>query len=337
MTNESNTTARFLPEWAPVKAVLLAWPYPHGDWRNNIEQVQSCYWHLLEALTQYADVWLLLHPSLEADAWRETMPEVNIQWPRVKVHNHIAYNDTWIRDYGPLSTSAGYLSFQFNGWGGKYPASLDNEAGQKLFGEHKLSLQKFEFVGEGGALETNGRTLLMNRDCVVDPNRNAELNQQQTEELLKSTLGMDHICWLSDINLTGDDTDGHIDTIARFASDNSVIYSGRNSAHSDAQALESLHSQLQQLAGENNWQLYELPTPQIKSLLDERVLPATYANFLIVNDAVLVPLYGVEEDRLALRVMAQAFPEYRLVPVRCEALLEQHGSLHCATMQVAWL
>lgn len=326
-----------LPEWRPSRAVILAWPYPHGDWRNNYEQVVECYWQLLRGLSSLADVWLLLHPSIDANTWHGSTHSDNINWPRVKLFNCIDYNDTWVRDYGPISLNNKYLSYEFNGWGGKYPAGLDNQVTQLLFAELKEPIDSIGFVCEGGALETNGQVLLLNQDCIVGDSRNPGLSKADAEQHLKQTLGVSHIHWIQGIQLSGDDTDGHIDTIARFADKTRVIYSGRNSVHPDAGALLSLSTQLQALAQDRQWTLYELPTPVFNSSIDGRLLPASYANFLILNDTVVVPTYGIDEDAVALRVFAQAFESYRLLPIRCDALLEQHGSLHCATMQVAWL
>ena len=326
-----------LPEWAPVKAVLLAWPYPHGDWRNNLEQVYHCYQRMLATLSQFVEVWVLVHPSINKEQWLDDLSDLAVEWDRVKVFSDIAYNDTWIRDYGPLSIASGYITFGFNGWGGKYPAELDNAVARELLARNGLECRALDFVCEGGALETNGRVLLANRDCVVDPKRNPTMDEAAVTEFLLETLRLEKICWLSGLNLTGDDTDGHIDTIARFVAEDTLVYSGRNPKHPDHLLLESLHRQMTELGEAHSWKLFELPSPIIKSAIDGRLLPGTYANFLIVNDVIFMPVYGVAADREALRVMARACPQYRLVSVAAEALLEQHGSLHCATMQLSWL
>jgi agmatine deiminase len=327
---------QFLPEWAPVQSVLLAWPYPHGDWQVNYPGIVECYWGILQALSAEVAVGLLLHPSLDREAFDEDMQHRPVNRTNITVRV-TPYDDTWIRDYGPLTTSAGYISYTFNGWGGKYSAVNDNTVPVGLADYLAAPVIKYDFVCEGGGLETDGETLLLNANCIVDDNRNPGWDRSAIENYFRQTLGLEKFAWLEDICLTGDDTDGHIDTIARFAAPGRVVYAGPNRDHVDADVLEQLHQQLVLLAQTNGWQIMALPSPMYRSLIDERFLPCTYANFLIVNDCVFAPVYGLREDAQALAVLGEAFPNRRVIPVRCEALLEQHGSLHCATMQIARL
>lgn len=325
----------FIPEWSPVAAVVIVWPQPSGDWAANFKEVEACYWQMLKSLADYSPVWLLRHPQLQNDAFIEQMSALDAKYA-VELIDDIAYDDTWVRDFGPLSVEGGLVSFTFNGWGGKYAADNDNGVAKAIARKKGLRLVEQSFVCEGGALEVNGSgVLLANAECVVDSHRNPGLSQVEVESVLKNTLGVTDIAWLEGICVTGDDTDGHVDTIARFAPDNRVVYSGRNYHHHDAAVLESLHKQISALANKYQWQLYELPTPILESDVDGRLLPATYANFLIVNGAVLAPVYGCEEDQEALSIIQEAFPSYKVIPVMCSALAEQHGSLHCSTMQIA--
>jgi agmatine deiminase len=327
---------QLLPEWAPVQSVLLVWPYPHGDWQVNYAEVVECYWGILSALSQEITVGLLLHTSLDRAQFEEEVQRRAINAANVKIRvTH--YDDTWVRDYGPLSTSAGYIAYTFNGWGGKYSALNDNAVPAGLADFLSAPVTKYDFVCEGGGLETDGETLLVNANCIVDENRNPGWDRAAIENHFRETLGLHKFAWLDDICLTGDDTDGHIDTIARFASPGRVVYAGPSPEHVDAEILASLHQQISTLAQENGWELLALPSPMYRSLVDERYLPCTYANFLIVNDCVFAPIYGLKEDSAAIDVLTKAFPRSRVIPVRCEALLEQHGSLHCATMQIARL
>lgn len=328
----------FLPEWSPVRAVIIAWPYPGSDWQDCYDDVQECYWNLLSAFSSRVETWVLLHPSLERDAWHTELARHSVTTENLQVLPDILYDDTWIRDYGPLSLNNRYISFRFNGWGGKYPAEADNKVPSALETLLGHPVEKIEFVAEGGALEVNGQgVLLANRDCVIDKNRNPALDVAKTEALLTEVLGLTRIEWLEGIQLSGDDTDGHIDTIARFVNDTTLVYTGRNDNHPDAAILESLHRQIHSIATENHWNTVELPTPAVRSKADGAWLPATYANFLICGNSVFVPIYGVDCDGEAVSLLSGVFPGFDIVPVRCEALLEQHGSLHCATMQVAWL
>lgn len=330
------TLNQLLPEWAPVQSVLLVWPYPHGDWRVNYPEVVECYWGILAALSAEVSVGLLLHPSLDRRAFEEEMQQRPVNNTNVTVRTTL-YDDTWIRDYGPLTTSSGYVAYSFNGWGGKYSAENDNAVAAGLTDYLAAPVTKYDFVCEGGGLETDGETLLLNAMCIVDDKRNPGWERPRIEDFFRQTLGLQKFAWLENICLTGDDTDGHIDTIARFAAPGRVVYSGPDHAHVDADMLEQLHQQLTQLAQTHGWQLMALPSPMYRSLVDGRTLPCTYANFLIVNDCVFAPVYGLKEDAQALAVLRDAFAGQRVIPVRCEALLEQHGSLHCATMQIARL
>lgn len=331
------SSSYFLPEWAPVKAILIAWPFPDSAWQATYAEAVECYWGMLSAFAVDQQVWVLLHPQLDLAAFERELSARGIKPSNVRLDNSILYDDTWIRDYGPLSLSDGYVEFLFNGWGGKYVATNDNKVPSEL---SQLLLPKgltsYDFVCEGGALETNGAgVLLANKECVVDELRNPLMPAQAVEENLKRYLGVEQIVWIENIRLTGDDTDGHIDTIVRFVNEKTLVYSGRNDSHIDADQLLRLHYQVTKLAENRQWTAIELPTPCITSQLDGRTLPATYANFLICNEKVFVPIYQQPEDELALSVLSKAFPNRTIVPVVCTALLEQHGSLHCATMQIA--
>lgn len=323
-----------LPEWANTRAIALAWPFPSGDWRANLAQAQRCYAEMVSAFSQVVPVWLLVHPSVDIDSVKSALAQLNTESANVEFIHSINYNDTWMRDYGPLSCSTGYIQFEFNGWGGKYSAPDDNQVPNFLANWLGQVPRACSLVCEGGGLETNGEVLLVNQDCIVDDARNLGSTQATMAMALQEWLGVESIEWLKNIQLTGDDTDGHIDTIARFVAPSKVIYSGKNPNHPDAQALERLDEQLSSIAARRHWQLFALPTPQYNSLIDGRMLPATYANFLICNKHIFVPIYGLPEDNEALEIISEACPDWTIIPVRCEALLEQHGSLHCATMQI---
>lgn len=325
----------FLPEWSPVEAVVVVWPQPHGDWAANYSAVEACYWNMLEAIAEFAPIWLLKHPSVQVENFDARVSAIK-GLHEIEVISDIEYDDTWVRDFGPLSTTQGLVSFRFNGWGGKYIGEKDNLVSRSLAKKKHFALKEVDFVCEGGALEVNeSKVLLANAQCIVDPMRNASLDRNGVESVLKNTLGVDQVAWLDGVCMTGDDTDGHIDTIARFAPGDKVIYSGRNQKHHDAGVLESLHGQITRLSEKFNWELFELPTPVVVSEVDGRLLPATYANFLLVNGAVVVPIYDCPEDGIALDVVRAAFPDFKVIAVKCAALAEQHGSLHCSTMQIA--
>lgn len=337
---------RLLPEYSATQSILLALPYAGSDWDNNLQQALDCYQRMVKAFLSAdkgVNVLILVHPNCHWKAWFSRLGLDDSERLRLKVIADIRYNDTWVRDYGPLTCvdevcgaeTISYKSFGFNGWGGKYPAGDDNNVALQLVRYGIAPLVKRPLILEGGALEINSQgVLLVNRDCIVDVARNPHMTELGIATVLHHELGAEDIEWVFGVSLTGDDTDGHIDTLARFISDERVVCSGRNTEHPDSGQLQKLYDQLQTICDARHWQLQELPTPIVRSTLDNRLLPATYANFLMCNQCVFSPVYGVPEDKSAITVLEKLLPDKQVVPVRCEALLEQHGSLHCATMQI---
>ncbi len=254
-------------------------------------------------------------------------------------------DDTWARDHGFITLCGNngsriLLDFRFNGWGMKFKADKDNAINRKLYdagivkGEYKDNL---DFVLEGGSIESDGRgTVFTTTGCLMAPNRNQPMSQDEIESELKRRLEADRIVWIDHGNLTGDDTDGHIDTLVRVAPDNTLLYMGCDD-NTDEQydELKKMETQLIMLrtADGKPYRLLRLPSPDAIYDDGER-LPATYANYLVINDAVLCPTYGQpENDRKAMEVMAQAFPGREIVGIDCRSIIKQHGSLHCCTMQ----
>lgn len=337
-----NHQARLAPEYARVNKILLSLPYEGSDWQPILKDVLACYRAIASAILsadESVQLIVLAKDKSLATSWAGGLLLTPQQEARMLVVTDIDYNDTWVRDYGPLTFKheggVAYRSFTFNGWGNKYPAHLDNQVATAL--QHTLNcvINKYDLVLEGGALEINGDgVLLVNRDCIVDINRNRALNDAMIEQQLFELLGAQSIEWLSHVSLTGDDTDGHVDTIARFVRDDTVVACGIDASHPDADSLQSLNKQLQKICNKRGWRLISLPMPKVYSALDRRLLPATYANFLLCNGKLFLPVYDVPEDEVALNFLQNELPEYQLVPVNCTALVEQHGSLHCATMQL---
>ena len=323
--------SRLLPEWSPVRAVMIAWPYPEGEWEGTYEEINACYQEILKAFSNQVETWVLVHPSVEKifNLLCQSFDNTNIHPITV------AYNDTWVRDYGPLSLTSGFISFQFNGWGAKYSSELDNEVNVKLASRFS-SLQISSLVAEGGALEINDDGILLaNKDCLLDKKRNPQLTDEAFLLQLKNELGINEFALIENVALSGDDTDGHIDTLARFVNNRHIVYCGTNPNHPDNDKLTSLQSQLRVLADRHAWQLTELPSPIVVDKVNDRVMAASYANFLLCNKAVFVPVYDVDEDDIALVIFKKVFPEYAIIPIACRALLAQNGSLHCASMQLA--
>jgi agmatine deiminase len=254
-------------------------------------------------------------------------------------------NDTWARDFGPLTLTNGthhrLVDARFNAWGVKFDSALDDQVNRHLhsgglFGD--LPLDPLDLVVEGGALETDGRgTLLATRHCLLNPNRNGDVSTPWMETRLRTHLGIDRFLWLDHGALEGDDTDGHIDTLARFCSDEHIVYQGcdqpADSHYSELQAMAQELSELERRDG-TAYRLTELPWPAPLHTPEGRRLPATYANFLVTNQAVLVPIYGVPQDNEACETLGACFPGRQVRPVHCRPLLAQGGSLHCLTMQL---
>ncbi len=232
--------------------------------------------------------------------------------------------------------------FRFNGWGLKFAANHDNQATQRLAATGLLSApveNRQNFVLEGGSIESDGKgTILTTSHCLLAPNRNSTMNRIEIERYLKDCFGANHILWLDNGSLAGDDTDSHVDTLARLAPGDTIIYTGCQNP--DDEHYNDLMCMADQLRGFRTRQglpyhLIELPLPDPVFDNDGNRLPATYANYLVSDSTVLMPTYGQpQKDLLASQMLQISFPDHKIIPVDCDALIQQHGSLHCATMQL---
>ena len=263
-------------------------------------------------------------------------------------------NDTWARDHGfiTLTDDEGHhrlLDFCFNGWGEKFPAELDNAINRRLYDEGKLGgdyVDCLDFVLEGGSIESDGRgTVFTTTGCLLAPHRNQPLTKEQIEERLKRELHAERILWIDHGNLTGDDTDGHIDTLVRICPEDTLLYMGcddpDDEQYDELRLMEEQLKTFRTIDG-RPYRLKKLPMPRpiydngqwsmVNGQCDR--LPATYANFLIINDAVLCPTYAQPDlDAEALRIIGEAFTDREIVGIDCRSIIKQHGSLHCCTMQ----
>ncbi len=336
--------ARRLPhEGEAQDGVLLAWPHEGTDWRDDLAAAEAEFRALAAALAAHGRVVILSRDEHHAahiraclDGWVEDRGRLCLL--------PCPFDDTWPRDFGPLTVidedGPRLVDFRFDGWGGKYPAGRDDAVTRRLHaaGLFRAPLERHEWVLEGGAVDSDGAgTLLLNAPCVLDPRRNPGLTREAAEARLRQTLGARRILWLEVPPLSGDDTDGHIDTLARFADPGTLLHSACDDpAHPDHAALAELEAQLRRLrrADGDPYRLVPLPLP--RPLTHQgRLLPANYANFLVLPEAVLVPQYGDRErDDLALERVALAFPGRTVAGVPSTALIRQNGSLHCLTMQL---
>ncbi|MBO7302224.1 MAG: agmatine deiminase family protein [Bacteroidaceae bacterium] len=331
----------FPAEWHRQEMVQLTWPHENTDWNYMLDEVESCFVELAKAISARERLLIVtpdtnkVYNKLKEN--RATMGNITL----FKCDT----NDTWARDHGFITLLGDnvphYIDFCFNGWGRKFEASLDNAINGKLYdagivkGEYEDCTS---FVLEGGSIESDGKgTVLTTSQCLMAPHRNQPMNQDEVEACLKKMLHVERVLWLDHGNLIGDDTDGHVDTIARLAPNNTIVYmqctDTNDEQYTDLKAMEEQIATLRTAEGEP-YRMLPLPPPA--PIFDEEGerLPATYANFLIINGSVLYPTYAQpENDKLAAEVLAKAFPNYEIVGIDCRALIKQHGSLHCVTMQ----
>lgn len=336
------------PEWARQSGVQLTWPHANTDWAYMLPQVTECYLRLaFEIATR--ETLLIVTPDVEA-----TQALINERLPQRATQNIIYHqcptNDTWARDHAFLTvmsnTGAELLDFRFNGWGGKFAAQLDNAINKSLVSGTKPLLKGkyidfLDFELEGGSIEVDGQgTLLTTSECLLNPNRNPQLDKAHKEALLKERLGIDRVLWLDHGYLAGDDTDSHIDTLARLCPNNTIVYV-RCTDPTDEHypALQAMEEQLRTFTTAKGDPYKLIALPMAQAVYDENGerLPTTYANYLVMNHAVLYPTYAQpDNDAQAARALRQAFPDRDIVGVDCRALIRQHGSLHCVTMQYPW-
>ncbi len=333
-------TIRLPAEWEPQDGILLAWPHADTDWAPYLAESVSVYKRIAQTIARYEAV-IVAAPDPAA-----VHTALGTDFPPERLHVYpVNTQDTWTRDFGPITVRVNstprLLDFQFNGWGHQYAADRDNRVTTVLQGQGAFGTTARETVNlvlEGGSIESDGQgTLLTTTQCLLNPNRNPLHARTDLETELHRLLGATHILWLEHGRLAGDDTDGHIDTLARLAPHDTLVYvhcdDPDDEHHASLASMEAELKNLQTAAGQP-YRLLPLPWPEACHDTDGQRLPATYANFLIVNGAVLVPTYQVPQDEAALAVVGMAFPGREIVGIDCTTLIRQHGSLHCVTMQL---
>lgn len=337
----TDTAIRFPAEWEPQSAVLIAWPHANTDWAERLAEVEATYIVLAAAITRFQPVLICVADTTLGAHAQTRLSAHGVDMSRVRFVT-VAYDDTWLRDSGPITLRDGnhfrLLDFCFTAWGGKFEASQDDRlvealSTQGVFGN--TPRQRIEFALEGGAIETDGDgTLLTTWQCLHE--RHPDLDRAELSAKLADWLQQDRVLWLEHGALEGDDTDAHIDTLARFAPGDAIVFQAcddtTDSHYADLKAMADEITALRTKDG----QPYRLfPLPWAKPILDAgRRLAASYANYLIINGAVLMPAYGDANDASAAAVLAQAYPGREVVQVPCRALIWQNGSLHCITMQL---
>ncbi|MBS0200774.1 MAG: agmatine deiminase family protein [Proteobacteria bacterium] len=342
MTN----AVRFPAEWESQSAILIAWPTADTDWAPRLGEVEDTYIKLVVAITRFQPAVVIVGDD-DIEAYAEARLRSNrVDMSRVRFVS-APYDDTWLRDSGPITLRNGdgftLLDFRFTGWGGKFEASADDQL-VRMLDAHKVfahaTRDEIQFALEGGAIETDGAgTLLTTWECLHL--RHPDATREELTAKLSGWLQQDRVLWLDHGQLEGDDTDAHIDTLARFAPNDAIVFQACDDEHDSHYAdLKAMADEIAALrtADGKPYRLFPLPWAQPILDIDEdgntRRLAASYANFLIVNGAVLMPSYGDAADARAAAVLAQAFPGREIVQVDCRPIIWQNGSLHCLTMQL---
>jgi len=310
----------------------IIFPHAKTDWICCLDEAQATFINIIQAIIKYQ---ICLVVCVDAK-------EVKTMFKEDKNLFFIEYesDDCWARDTSALCIQDGkrvkLLNFKFNGWGEKFDFKKDDAMTKSIEHIYTTQTKQIDFILEGGAVESNGvDTILTTSKCMLNKNRNSSLDAIAVTQELHKYLGATKILYLNYGYLKGDDTDSHIDTLARFISKDTIMYV-KCTDETDEHFLELglMENELQLLASEHQLKLIALPMSEAIYFEDER-LPATYANFLFVNGAVLVPTYGVKEDEIALEIFRDSFTDRDIIGLDCSTLIKQHGSLHCVSMNFA--
>ena len=322
---------------------MLTWPHAQGDWADTLAETEAVFLAIAREIARREH--LLINCATAQQAGRVTgqLTAAGVPVEHI-VTVTVPSDDTWARDHGPLTVlqqqQARLLDFRFNGWGNKYPAQADNAitarlAEQGCFGD--TPVETVDLVLEGGSIDSDGAgSLLTTQSCLLHPQRNPQLSAAQLARRLRTLLGAERLLWLQYGALEGDDTDGHVDMLARFTDRDSIVFQAcTEPGYRYHTELQAMHRELQQFRTADGapYRLRALPWPAPKTLADGTRLPASYANFLVINGAVLLPAYGDPADDDAAAVLQTCFPQREIIPIPCLPLTRQFGSLHCLTMQ----
>lgn len=344
---------RLPAEWEKQSGVQLTWPDETTPW-YELDKVQECYARIAAAVMEHEQL-MIVTASVEGAKKRlaEAADAQGLSIDIDKIHFcECPVNDTWARDHGGIAVHGDngekYLyDFVFNGWGLKFASDMDNQITKTIFFDGVFSpdvacVDMRPFVLEGGSIDTDGNgTLMTTRECLCSLNRNEYLEQDEIEGELKQAFGLKRVIWLEHGSIAGDDTDSHVDILARFCSPDTIAYTQcedeSDENYAELHAMEEQLKTLRTLGGEP-YKLVPLPLPDAL-YLDGYRLPGSYANFLIINGAVLVPGSGSEKDEVVRKRLQDVFPDRDVKMIDCRALLSGHGGLHCVTMQFpeGWL
>jgi agmatine/peptidylarginine deiminase len=332
-------TLKILPaEWTEQEFVQLTWPHSLTDWANMLDEVNACFVNIAREIIKHEKLLIVCNNKEKIKLLLE-----GVDFSKI-IFAEVLLNDTWARDHGGITVLEDgekvIYDFTFNGWGMKFPANYDNQITRELFKKEIFGVKVgyrncLDFILEGGSIESDGNgTLLTTVECLMSDNRNNK-SQEEIEANLKEYFGLKQVLWLKHGCLIGDDTDSHVDMLARFCSKNTIAYVKCDDI-SDKHFLElkAMESELQHFKTSEDKPYRLIPLPMATAVYEDGGrLPATYANFLIINGAVLFPTYNSVKDEIARQQLQKAFPNREIIGVNCLALIKQHGSLHCVTMQ----
>ena len=344
---------RLPAEWERQSGVQLTWPDETTPW-YELDKVQECYARIAAAVLEHEP--LMVVTSSIVNATKRLVEVAELQGLHIEMDRihfcECEINDTWARDHGGIAVYGDngekYLyDFVFNGWGLKFASDKDNQITKtaffaNMFADDVACVDMRPFVLEGGSIDTDGHgTLLTTRECLCSLNRNEYLTQEEIEGELKQAFGLKRVIWLEHGQIAGDDTDSHVDIMARFCDAETIAYTQcedeTDENYAELHALEDQLKSLKTLDGKP-YRLVPLPLPDAM-YLDGYRLPGSYANFLIINGAVLVPGTSSEKDEIVRERLQDVFPNRKVEMIDCRALLSGHGGLHCVTMQFpdCWL
>ena len=374
--NQAQSRTHHLPrrlraEWEHQRAVLLSFPHEHSDWASQIDRARECFLHIIESIIAFESVLVCIdcedYAGLQAIYARfapdvpcslEITPFATLALTESITLAFVPTNDTWARDFGAITCALDFapdptqptqtstpesnllLHFNFNGWGLKYPANFDNQITRHLhtLGAITGALESHALVLEGGSIDSDGAgSILTTTACLLEPNRNPTLTKLELESSLREILGIDRVLWLEHGYLRGDDTDSHVDMLARFIDEHTIAYVSCDDEHDEHYTeLKLMERELQALRTKNGEPYKLIALPFVPAIYDEsgERLPASYVNFLFVNGALLVPIYDESSDDLALSLLRSALPDRKVLGVHARTLIEWHGSLHCVSMQL---
>jgi agmatine deiminase len=332
---DNKYTTRLPAEWEDQEFVQLVFPHEGTDWNEYLDDAVDTFVNIAKTIAKYQKVLIVAKNLNDVKSYFDKKKNITF----VKIDS----NDTWSRDFGGITVEQKnknfILDFSFNAWGKKFEYKLDNSITRKLKLKGLLKgygHQSINFVLEGGAIESTGDGVLMTTSaCLLEKNRNPRLTKKTIETKLIQFFGLKKVLWLDHGYLAGDDTDSHIDTLARFVSNDTIVYqSCDDESDEHFNELKKMEEQLKRFKTLSGKSFKLIPLPWIEAKYDgEDRLPATYANFLIINGAVLVPTYNDKNDNKALEVFKKLFPKRDIIGIDCSTLISQHGSLHCVTMQ----